>query len=162
MIGGAAGALIGNYMDKQAEELDAELKNAEVERIGEGIKITFDSGILFDFDSDNLRSASRENLRELAETLNEYKDTKILIEGHTDDIGDKSYNQELSVDRAQSVADYLKDLDIRGNRLITKGYGESQPVADNDTEAGRQKNRRVEVAIYANEELKEAAKDGRL
>ncbi len=162
MIGGAAGALIGNYMDKQAEELSEELKNAEVERIGEGIKITFDSGILFDFDSDNLRSASRENLRELAGTLNEYEDTNILIEGHTDSIGDEAYNMDLSEDRAQSVSDYLEDLGIKGKRLITNGYGESQPVADNDTEEGRQKNRRVEVAIYANEDLKEAAKEGRL
>ena len=162
MIGGAEGALISNYMDKQAEELSEDLKNAEVERIGEGIKITFDSGILFDFDSDNLRPASRENLQELAGTLNEYEETNILIEGHTDSIGDESYNMDLSVDRAQSVSNYLKDLGIKGKRLITKGYGESQPVADNDSEEGRQKNRRVEVAIYANEELKEAAREGRI
>lgn len=162
MIGGAAGALIGNYMDKQANELSEELENAEVERVGEGIKITFDSGILFDFDSDNLRSASRENLGKLAETLKEYEDTNILIEGHTDSIGDEEYNMELSQERAESVSIYLKELGIRGNRLITKGYGENQPVADNDSEAGRQENRRVEVAIYANEELKEAAKEGRL
>jgi len=162
MIGGAAGALIGNYMDKQANELSEELENAEIERVGEGIKITFDSGILFDFDSDNLRSASRENLGKLAETLKEYEDTNILIEGHTDSIGNEAYNMELSQERAQSVSTYLKGLGIKGNRLITKGYGENQPVADNDSEAGRQKNRRVEVAIYANEELKEAAREGRL
>ncbi len=162
MIGGTAGALIGNYMDKQAAELSDELKNAEVERVGEGIKITFDSGILFDFDSDNLRTASKDNLRELAGTLAEYKDTNILIEGHTDSIGDDTYNEELSVERAESVSSYLRTIGIKRNRLITKGYGESQPVADNDTSEGRQKNRRVEVAIYANEELKEAAREGRL
>ncbi len=162
MIGGAAGALIGNYMDKQARELSEDLQNAEVERIGEGIKITFDSGILFDFDSNNLRPASQENLQELAETLKEYDDTQVLIEGHTDSIGDEEYNMELSVERAESVSTYLKSLDIKRKRLITKGYGELQPVADNDSEEGRQKNRRVEIAIYANDELKEAAKEGRL
>jgi len=160
MIGGTAGALIGNYMDKQAEELRADLENAEVERIGEGIKITFDSGILFDFNSYQLRDASKENLGDLANTLNKYDDTEILTEGHTDSIGDSAYNQELSVKRANSVFEYLEDLNVSEDRFIIKGYGESQPVANNETETGRQKNRRVEVAIYANDKLKKAAKRG--
>lgn len=159
-IGGTAGALIGNYMDKQAEELEEDLEGAEVERVGEGIKITFDSGILFGFDSSALRPATEENIEELAETLKKYEDTRILIEGHTDSKGSEDYNQELSVERASSVGDYLRSLGVTAGRIIEKGYGESQPLADNSTEQGRQKNRRVEVAIFANEELKRAAKRG--
>ncbi len=159
-IGGTAGALIGKYMDEQAEELEDDLEGAEVERVGEGIKITFDSGILFDFDSSSLRDASQENIEELAETLKKYADTRILIEGHTDSKGPKKYNQELSVERASSVGDYLRTFGVTGSRIIEKGFGETQPVADNSTSEGRQKNRRVEVAIFANEELKEAAKKG--
>ncbi len=160
MIGGTAGALIGNYMDKQAAELEADLDGAEVERVGEGIKITFDSGILFDFDSYALRDESEENLQELAETLQKYDDTEILIEGHTDNVGSDDYNQDLSVDRAKSVEDYLEALNIASSRIISRGYGEEQPIAPNDTEYGRQQNRRVEVAIYANDELKRAARRG--
>jgi outer membrane protein OmpA-like peptidoglycan-associated protein len=162
IIGGTAGALIGNYMDKQAEELESELEGAEVERVGEGIRVVFDSGILFDFDSDNLRPASKENLRELAETLQEYDETEVLIEGHTDNIGPNRYNKKLSVDRAESVEDYLTALGVQQSRLIVKGYGEKQPIASNATEEGRQQNRRVEVAIWADEELKEAAKEGEI
>jgi len=161
-IGGTAGALIGNYMDRQAEELEEDLEGAEIERVGEGIKITFDSGILFGFDSSALRSESKENIEELAETLKKYDDTRILIEGHTDSKGSEDYNQQLSVERATSVGDYLRTLGVAGGRIIEKGYGELQPVADNSTETGRQKNRRVEVAIFANEELKKAAKRGDL
>ncbi len=160
MIGGTAGALIGHYMDKQAEELQKDLKDAKVERVGEGIKITFDSGILFDFDSYNLRNASEDNLTELAATLKKYQDTNILIEGHTDSVGTAEYNQTLSMERATSVADYLDKQGVNKNRFTVKGYGESQPVAPNDTEAGRQKNRRVEIAIYADKKLKRAAKRG--
>lgn len=162
MIGGTAGALIGEYMDRQANELKGELEGAEVKRVGEGIQVTFDSGILFDFDSYALREASEENLRELAETLDEYEDTKVLIEGHTDNVGTDSYNKELSRERAGSVVDYLEMLGVDQDRLMAKGYGENQPVATNETEEGRQKNRRVEIAIYANEDLKEAARKGNL
>ncbi len=160
MIGGTAGALIGNYMDKQAEEIRKDLKNATVERVGEGIKITFDSGILFDFDSYKLRDASERNLTDLAETLNKYEDTEILIAGHTDNIGDADYNQKLSLDRANSVADYLAANSVSRDRFIIKGFGETEPVATNETPEGRQKNRRVEIAIYANKKLKRAAKRG--
>lgn len=158
MIGGAAGALIGNYMDKQAEEIEEDLEGAEVERVGEGIRITFDSGILFDFDSSNLRETSEENLSELASTLKKYEDTEILVEGHTDSIGSDKYNEMLSVRRAESVSSYLNQLGVGQKRFIVKGYGENQPIAANSSETGRQKNRRVEVAIYANDELKKAAK----
>lgn len=161
-VGGATGAIIGRQMDKQAEELEEDLENATVERVGEGIKITFDSGLLFDFDSDELRAATEEDLQEMAETLQKYEDTNILIEGHTDATGAEDYNQDLSEERAVSVASYLQQLGVSQSRLITEGYGEEQPVADNDTETGRQQNRRVEVAIYANDKMVKAAERGDL
>lgn len=161
-VGGAAGALIGRQMDKQAEELEEDLEGAEVTRVGEGIQITFDSGLLFDFDSYGLRQNTKEDLQEMASTLKKYDDTNILVEGHTDAQGSETYNQELSEERAQAVSSYLRQLGVSSDRLITKGYGEGQPIADNDTPSGRQENRRVEVAIYANEEMVEAAEDGRL
>jgi len=161
-VGGAAGALIGRQMDKQAEELEEDLEGAEVTRVGEGIKVTFDSGLLFDFDSYALRGNTKDDLREMTETLKKYENTNILIEGHTDSQGSEDYNQELSEERAESVSKYLIDLGINPGRINTVGYGEEQPIAENDTESGRQENRRVEVAIYANEEMKEAARDGNL
>lgn len=162
VIGGTAGALIGKYMDNQAEELDEDLDGADVERVGEGIKITFDSGILFAFDSSKLSGTAEENVTDLASTLKEYDETSILIEGHTDNIGSDSYNQDLSQERADSVADKLVALGVDASRIDEKGYGEEQPIADNSTEQGRRQNRRVEVAIFANEELKEAAKEGEI
>jgi outer membrane protein OmpA-like peptidoglycan-associated protein len=162
VIGGAAGALVGNYMDKQAEELRNDLKGATIERIGEGIKITFDSGILFGFDSSTLTSASRENISELAKTLNKYDDTDILIQGHTDSKGSEDYNQKLSEERAGSVTNLLTDLNVARTRITSVGYGETMPVADNATDEGRRLNRRVEIAIYANDKLKRAAKRGTL
>ncbi|MCB0569910.1 MAG: OmpA family protein [Phaeodactylibacter sp.] len=160
VIGGTAGALIGRYMDKQAEEIRRDMKGATVTRVGEGILITFDSGLLFDVDSYNLRSTTRDNLNELARILNKYDDTDILIEGHTDSSGSEEHNQTLSDKRAQSVANYLIRQAVNKDRAITMGYGESQPITDNDTASGRQKNRRVEVAIFANKKLKRAAKRG--
>ena len=103
-VGGAAGAIIGNYMDKQAAEMQRDLEGAEIQRIGEGIKITFDSGILFDIDKSDLRPVSETNLTKLAKILNKYPDTNILIEGHTDNTGTDDYNMALSKDRAQSVS----------------------------------------------------------
>lgn len=160
VIGGTAGALIGRYMDKQAEELRKDLKGARVERIGEGIKITFESGILFDTNSSELKGASRDNITDLARVLNKYPDTNILVEGHTDNTGSDELNQNLSEKRANSVSNYLKTKNVLGNRISTMGYGESQPVADNNTVSGRQANRRVEIAIFANDKLKRAAKRG--
>ncbi|MBD3346998.1 MAG: OmpA family protein [Chitinivibrionales bacterium] len=156
-IGGAAGAAIGNYMDKQAAELEEDLENAKVERVGEGIKITFDSGILFKFDSSTLTADAGENVREMADVLKKYDDTNILVQGYTDSIGTKEYNQELSEERALSVAEKLIALDVDNDRLKVEGYGEQMPVADNSTPRGRAQNRRVEIAVYANERLKEAA-----
>jgi outer membrane protein OmpA-like peptidoglycan-associated protein len=156
-VGGSAGALIGNHMDKQAEELRQDLKGATVERVGEGIKITFDSGLMFDFDSYTLTSGTQVNLTNLAKTLKKYPDTDILIEGHTDKTGTEKYNMKLSKQRAQAVTSYLVNNEVTGNRFTTTGYGEMQPVSAND-----QENRRVEVAIYANEKMKKAAEKGQL
>ncbi|WP_421874097.1 OmpA family protein [Marinoscillum sp.] len=161
-VGGTAGALIGRQMDKQAEELRQDLEGADVERVGEGIKITFDSGLLFALDSYDLKSETRSNLSELSETLNKYENTNILIEGHTDATGPDAYNQTLSEQRANTVATYLTSQQVKASRLTTMGYGESQPVADNSTAEGRAQNRRVEVAIYANDKMKKMAENGEL
>jgi len=161
-VGGTAGALIGRHMDKQAEELKDDLKGATVERVGEGILITFDSGLLFDVDKADIQTATKVNLDQLSQTLKKYDDTNILVEGHTDNTGENSYNKKLSDKRAESVENYLVANGVGGNRITTKGYGESQPVAGNDSEAGRRQNRRVEVAIYANKEMKKAAEKGQI
>lgn len=155
MIGGTAGAIIGQRMDRQAKELEEELENAEVERVGEGIKITFDNAILFDFDSSVLRPEAQANLRDLAESLQDFDDTEVLVVGHTDSRGSEDYNQRLSERRASSAAEYLIERGLRPSRISTLGKGETEPVASNDTDEGRQQNRRVEVAIYASEEYRE-------
>ncbi|MDD3642250.1 MAG: OmpA family protein [Candidatus Krumholzibacteria bacterium] len=156
-VGGAAGAYIGNYMDKQAAEIQRDLEGARVERIGEGIKITFDSGILFDVDKSDLRAEAQTNLTNLAGVLNKYADTNILIEGHTDATGPDDYNLDLSKRRAQSVSNYLSLQQVDATRFTIMGYGEAQPIADNETVEGRQANRRVEIAIMANDKLKKQA-----
>jgi outer membrane protein OmpA-like peptidoglycan-associated protein len=153
-VGGTAGVIIG---DKQAEEMRRDLQNAKIERIGEGIKITFDSGILFETNSSSLQSVARGNIESLVKILNKYPDTNILIEGDTDNTGTHEYNQALSERRAQAVASYQTSLGIDGARISTVGLGETNPVASNDTDYGRQLNRRVEVAIFANDKLKKAA-----
>jgi outer membrane protein OmpA-like peptidoglycan-associated protein len=156
-VGGTTGAIIGNHMDKQAEELSADLKGAKVERIGEGIKITFDSGLMFDFDSYTLTPGTKQNLTGLAKTLNKYEDTDILIEGHTDKTGTADYNMTLSKKRSQSVANYIEQLNVKRGRITTSGYGEQQSISEVD-----QENRRVEVAIYANKKMKKAAEKGQI
>ena len=157
VIGGAAGAYIGNYMDKQAEEIERDIEGARVERVGEGIKITFASGIMFDVNSSSLRGAAKENLGKLAVILNKYEDTEVLIEGHTDATGTNEHNRDLSIRRAQSVATYTTQQEVNPTRFTIMGYGEDQPIADNATADGRQENRRVEVAIFANDKLKGVA-----
>ncbi len=161
-VGGTAGALIGHYMDKQAEEIQKDIEGAKVERVGEGIKITFDSGILFETAKSNLQPVAKANIDKLSTILNKYKDTNILIEGHTDSDGTEEYNQKLSEARANSVANETKGQGVVGSRITTVGYGESQPVASNDTQEGKRLNRRVEIAIFANDELKDAAEKNQL
>ncbi len=159
VVGGVAGAYIGNYMDKQAEEMRRDIEGAKIERIGEGIKITFDSGVLFDVDKATLRLDAKTNLIELSAILNKYEDTDILIEGHTDSTGPEDYNMDLSIRRAQSVSSYLATNKVLPTRFNVIGYGEAQPIADNSTVEGRQLNRRVEIAIVANEKLKKIAQE---
>lgn len=155
VAGGTIGAIIGQRMDRQAEELAAEIPNAKVERVGEGVLVTFDSGLLFDFDSDVVRGASRDNLTELANSLKKYNESDVLIVGHTDAVGTDSYNQALSERRADAASRYLQTQGVASTRIRTEGVGEAEPVATNDTESGRTQNRRVEVAIFASDEYKE-------
>lgn len=161
-VGGTGGYLIGRYMDKQAAELKKDLEGAEVERVGEGIKITFHSGIEFAVNSSELTATTKTNLDDLGRVLNKYDDTNVLIEGHTDSTGKRKYNQDLSERRASSVSNYLKTRGVTQARLSNVGYGPDQPIADNGTDAGRQQNRRVEVAIFANDKLKKKAEKGEL
>ncbi|MFN0157607.1 MAG: OmpA family protein [Bacteroidota bacterium] len=158
-VGGTAGALIGNYMDKQAEEMRRDIKGARIERVGEGIKITFDSGLLFETNSARLSSVAEGNIRELATILAKYDDTDILVEGHTDSDGTDAHNQDLSVQRAEAVAGFAKGRGVKGSRFTTIGYGETQPLGPNTTASGKQENRRVEIAVMANDDLKDAAED---
>ena len=155
VVGGTVGAIIGHQMDQQAKTLEQNIPGARVERVGEGIQVTFESGLLFDFDSDRIKPAAAENLRNLAKSLGEYRNSDLLIVGHTDARGTDSYNQGLSQRRAQAVADYLNGLGVSSARLRTAGRGESEPLASNETDAGRQQNRRVEVAIYASQAYRE-------
>lgn len=160
VVGGAAGAIIGDRMDKQAKKIEEEIPGAEVERVGEGINVTFDetSGVYFDTEKYNINAKSQTTLNKLADIFKEYPNSNVLVEGHTDNTGSDSYNLTLSKNRAQAVTGYLVDAGIDRGRFTTKWYGESQPKYDNSTAEGRSKNRRVELAIVANEELKEQAK----
>lgn len=157
VLGGAAGAIIGHQMDQRAREIQQAVPAATVERVGEGIQVTFPSGLLFDFDSDVVRSSAATNLNELARNLSKYGDSNLLIAGHTDAVGSSDYNQALSERRARSAARYLAAQGV-STYIATAGLGEREPVSSNDTEAGRQQNRRVEIAIYASATLQENAR----
>lgn len=158
VVGGAAGAIIGHQMDKQARELEQNIKGAKVERVGEGIQVTFESGLLYDFDSDVVKPEARTNLRELARSLDQYPDSDLLIIGHTDQVGSPEYNQRLSERRASAAARFLTSEGVAARRIQTQGLGETEPIQSNDTEAGRAANRRVEVAIFASREYREKVK----
>jgi outer membrane protein OmpA-like peptidoglycan-associated protein len=157
-IGGAAGAIIGHQMDQKAKEIQAKVPGAIVTREGEGLVVTFASGLLFDFDSDNLRPESKRNLDSLAKSLASFGDSNLLLVGHTDSVGTASYNLDLSRRRAAAVADYLTARGVPAARLATSGRGETDPVAPNDTDADRQLNRRVEVVVTAGQQMKAQAK----
>ena len=159
-IGGVAGGLIGNHMDKQAMKIEQAVPGAEVERVGEGIQIIFDetSGVTFAFNSAALTPTGQTNLNAVAEIFNEFPDTTLLIEGHTDSVGDAGYNMGLSQRRAQTVADYLQAQGVAASRFTVKAYGETAPRYDNSTKDGQAKNRRVEVGVAANDEMIEDAK----
>lgn len=158
VVGGAAGALIGNHMDAQAEKLSQELEGAEVSRVGEGIAVTFDSGILFPIDSAELTSEARSNLRKLADSLQAEPKTNVMVVGHTDSDGSGSHNQQLSERRGRSAEDYLASQGVAATRLVSRGRGEDEPIASNATLEGKRQNRRVEVAIYANGAWRDEAK----
>jgi outer membrane protein OmpA-like peptidoglycan-associated protein len=158
-VGGIAGAIIGSYMDQHARKLKQDLgKSADVERVGESILVTFDSGIMFDVDSYALKASTRANLDKMAETMKQYDKTEIIVMGHTDATGSDDYNQKLSENRASSVSRFLQQNGITAKRLTTKGFGEQKPVASNNSASGREQNRRVEIAIIANKTLVEEAK----
>lgn len=158
VVGGAAGAVIGHQMDQQAKEIKNQVPGAVVERVGEGLQVTFESGLLFDTESDVLSASARQNLSSLADNLGKYPDTDLLVVGHTDSKGTDAYNMSLSERRAAAVVNYLVSQGVSRSRLRPVGRGETEPVASNETEDGRAKNRRVEVAIYANEAARARAK----
>jgi len=162
VVGGTAGAMIGARMDRQAKELEMSIPGATVERVGEGIQVTFASGLLYDFDSDVVKADARTNLRELSASLAKYPDTDLVIIGHTDQVGSSSYNQGLSERRANAAAVYLRMQGTALSRIATRGLGETEPIASNDSESGRAANRRVEVAIFASRAARERAAAGGL
>ena len=161
VVGGTAGALIGNKMDKQAREISDEIPGAEVNRVGEGISVTFDenSGIFFATDKYDINEQSKNSLDKLVKIFEDYPNTNILLEGHTDNTGRAEYNMELSEKRAKSVYNYLTQQGVESNRFTTKWYGEDQPKHDNSTADGRSKNRRVEIGIMADETMKQEAEE---
>ena len=152
-VGGTTGAIIGNKMDKQAEEIKNKVPEAKVERVGEGIVVEFNSNILFGFDKAELSTDAKSNLDKLVTVLNTYPDTNIELQGHTDSKGSESYNQTLSEKRASTVSSYLTEKGIKVERMTIKGFGETVPKYDNETEEGRAQNRRVEFLITANEKM---------
>lgn len=158
-VGGATGAVIGHKMDKQAEEIEKSIPDAKVERVGEGIVVEFSNNILFGFDSYVLSDEAKSNLDKLVVILNEYPDTDIEIQGHTDNTGSESYNQGLSERRANSVSKYLESKEIKKERLKTVGFGMTLPKYDNATKEGQAQNRRVEFLITANEKMIEESKN---
>lgn len=157
-VGGATGAIIGRKMDKQAEEMEKVLGDAEVKREKEGIVIEFKDKILFGFDQSNLNTSAQQNLNKLAEVLKRYPDTNIQVIGHTDDKGTDRYNQNLSERRAESVGNYLRGQGISSTRLKTIGMGENDPKVANDSDTNRAENRRVEFVITANQKMIDDAK----
>ena len=161
-VGGAAGAVIGRRMDKRAEEIKRQLPDAQVERVGEGIKVSLGSDILFDTDSYVLKPATKQQLIAFSQTLNKEEDTNIIVEGHADASGPADHNLTLSKQRADAVANFLEAQGVKTSRVSEKGYGENQPVADNGTVEGRRKNRRVDIAMFANNKMQQDAKAGKL
>ena len=153
-VGGTAGAVIGSQMDKQAEEIAKNVPDAKVLRVGEGIIVEFSSAVLFGFDQSALSNAATNNLDKLIQVLDDYPDTDIEIQGHTDSRGSEAYNQALSERRAIAVSGYLISKNVAADRLTIIGYGENLPKYLNDTEDGRAQNRRVEFMITANEKMR--------
>ena len=161
-LGGKAGKQIDKYMDEQVAELNTTLKNASIVKEKEQIRITFESGVLFAVSSADLGILAKANVTKLATVLNKYPDTRILVEGHTDDTGNLEFNNALSADRAKSVASFLASKGVDLNRIKPIGYGPSKPKVENNSAANRALNRRVELVVYASESLIEKAKKKQL
>lgn len=157
-VGGTAGAFIGKSMDKQAAELKQTVPGATVIRQGEGILVKFDSGILFDSDKADIKPDAQTNLQNLAVSLQNNPNTNVMIIGHTDNSGAADHNLDLSLKRAAAVKSYIVSSNVDPSRLSIQGKGETEPVADNGTVEGRTQNRRVEVVISANEQMRKQAK----
>lgn len=161
IIGAGVGAIIGDRMDKKAEEL-ATLEGATVETVTDvnnltAVKVTFDNGILFDFNKSNLSEAAKKSLKEFAESMADMPDTDITIWGHTDNVGSAEANESVSLKRANAVKAFLAENGIAAERMQAEGLSYNMPIASNDTEAGRAQNRRVEVYISANKAMIEEA-----
>lgn len=160
VVGGTAGVLVGNKMDKQAQKIEEEIPGAQVERVDDGIVVTFDegSGVYFDTNKYHINAPSQETLNKLIGIFKEYPDTNILVVGHTDNMGDANYNMSLSKNRAYAVTVYFKNKDLSFSRFTTNWFGENQPLHDNATAQGRAKNRRVNIAILPNKKMIKEAK----
>ncbi|MEP6682240.1 MAG: OmpA family protein [Parafilimonas sp.] len=161
-VGGTGGYLIGRNMDKQAKDIKQAIPDAKVDRVGEGINITFNSALLFKINSSVLSDSALASLDKVAGIFENYPKTNILVEGHTDDTGTDEYNMTLSQQRAEAVATYLESKRVKKKRFTIKWYGESQPKYPNTSEENRSLNRRVELAIMANDQLKKEAKKGQI
>ena len=166
-VGAGVGALIGNKMDKKAAELAAALEDANIETVTDAndlkaIKVTLESGILFNTNSSTLNDASKAALKKFAASMVDLPDTDLTILGHTDNTGTPEYNQKLSVQRANSVAAYLQNCGMSVDRMTIEGRSFLEPVATNDTKEGRLQNRRVEIYISANEKMISEAEAGTL
>lgn len=167
-IGSGAGALIGNHMDKVKKQTEAQLDNAKVETVTDAnglscVKVTFDSGILFQTNKYDLNTSSKNELSKFANVLKNNSDCSVDIHGYTDNTGSDAINNPLSVNRAKSVYNYLTSCGVSLTQFKNvSGYGSSNPVADNSTSEGRQQNRRVEVYLYASEAMINAANNGTL
>jgi outer membrane protein OmpA-like peptidoglycan-associated protein len=159
VVGGTVGNIIGRNMDRKAAELEEEMEGVTIQRVEEGIAVSFDSGILFDYDSSTLRPASHENLRKLTTIINRDDDTILMIVGHTDSRGDANYNMSLSERRARAASSYMISQGLPSSRIQIVGRGETEPIADNNTDAGRQNNRRIEVAIFASPQYVERVRN---
>ena len=152
--GGLAGGAVGAYMDAQKRDLEKNLAReiqagqARVDKLpGNVVRITMTNQTAFAVDSAEIRPAFRSTMDKLADVMVRYGKTTLTIVGHTDDTGSNQHNQSLSERRAHSVAEYLDDRNVNPLRLAVSGKGETQPVASNRTDAGRELNRRVEIYV---------------
>ena len=155
-VGGVSGGLIGNYLENQRKEIDA-IPDANVERRGDALMVAFPGDMLYGSGSSSLAAGGYDRLRTLASTLTRYPETDVIVKGHTDSGGSEQLNQTLSERRADNVRNFLISEGVAGHRVRAFGFGETLPVAPNNTEAGRQQNRRVEIELRPNDTLRERA-----